>query len=155
MNNLLRVIVGLAIFGLVACQTMPYKPYAREVKRKPGAGGQIALKLEHRDEDRVRAQELMQSNCSATAVKVLEEGEVAVGTTTSSNAKETRDAGTAPSKVGSLFGIPLTSGGADPSKNTQATATTTEIKEWNISYECEKAVADSTKPAKSKKSKNQ
>ena len=43
---------AFSILVMAGCQTMPYQPYAREVKRQPGNGGEIALKQEHRDEDR-------------------------------------------------------------------------------------------------------
>jgi hypothetical protein len=79
-----------AIVFLSACQTMPYQPYARNVKVEPQAGGVVALKLEHQDEDRAKAQSMMANNCAGNAVKVLEEGETVIGTETSS--KETNEA---------------------------------------------------------------
>ncbi len=132
---------AFSILVMAGCQTMPYQPYAREVKRQPGGGGEIALKQEHRDEDRLKAQSMMNSNCGATGVKVLEEGEVVVGSTTNSNASETHNSGRPGQQVGTLFGIPVTSGGQQASNNTATSATTTALKEWNIKYECDKAVA--------------
>lgn len=129
------------VLVMVGCQTMPYQPYAREVKRQPGNGGEIALKAEHRDEDRLKAQSMMNSNCGSASVKVLEEGEVVVGQTTNTNASQTHNAGRPGHQVGTLFGIPVTSGGQQASNDTATTATTTALKEWNIKYECDKAVA--------------
>ena len=145
MTKLMRFAVLLPLLALGACQTMPYQPYAREVKKKPGTGGLIALKTEHRDEDRAKAQSMMEANCGSKAVKIAEEGEVVVGQTTSSTAKETNQAGTQGSQVGSFFGMPITSGGSDPSKNTSSSATTTALKEWEITYECGTATADAPK----------
>ena len=132
---------ALSILVMAGCQTMPYQPYAREVKRQQGNGGEIALKQEHRDEDRLKAQSMMNSNCGATGVKVLEEGEVVVGSTTNSNASETHNQGHSGQQVGTLFGIPVTSGAQQASNNTATSATTTALKEWNIKYECDKAIA--------------
>lgn len=123
-------------FFFTACQTMPYQPYARDVKRLPNQGGVIALKTEHRDEDRTKAESMMKKNCGNAAVKIKEEGEVTVGQTTTGNAKETKDEGSEGLKLGSLFGVPVMSGASDPSKNTSTTSTTTAVKEWQISYEC-------------------
>ena len=147
-------ILAVALFAVTGCQTVPYQPYAREVKRLPGAGGEIALKPEHRDEDRAKAQNVMASNCGTTEVKVLEEGEVVVGQTTASNAKETHDNGSSGTKMGSLFGMPIMSGAQEASNNTSTTATTTALKEWNIKYACGKAAATASSmnaPAKIKK----
>lgn len=132
---------AVTMLVMAGCQTMPYQPYAREVKRQPGNGGEIALKQEHRDEDRMKAQSMMTSNCGAATVKVLEEGEVVVGQTTNSNASQTHNAGHSGQQVGTLFGIPVTSGAQQASNDTSMTATTTALKEWNIKYECDKAVA--------------
>lgn len=129
------LLLSAALF-FIGCQTMPYQPYARDVKRKPSEGGVIALKTEHNEQDRAKAESMMKSNCGTTPVKVLEEGEVTVGETTSGSATEKHQAGASGSKVGSLFGMPITSGGVDPSKNTHTTTTTTALKEWQISYAC-------------------
>lgn len=129
------IIVSGSIFS--GCQTVPYKPYARDVKKKPGQGGVIALKPEHRDEDQLKANQMMSANCGSSNVKVLEEGEVAIGQEVKSNADTTKSAGTSSTKVGSLFGIPLVSSGSDPKDSTNSSSVTTSIKEWQISYECE------------------
>jgi hypothetical protein len=130
------IIFSLLSAILVSCQTMPYQPYARDVKKLPNQGGVIHLKTEHRDEDRAKADMMMKKNCGELPVKITEESEVAVGQTTTGNASETRDAGAAGVNVGSLFGMPITSGSVDPSKNTTSTTTTTALKEWQIAYEC-------------------
>ena len=122
------------LFALQACQTI-YVPQARDVKRKPHVGGVIALKTEHRDEDRQKADSIMKSNCGNLSIKILEEGEVVTGQETKTTGNETnRD--DSRSNVGSLFGIPLTSGSA-AGKETQQSATISQLKEWQISYECE------------------
>lgn len=137
----MKLLVFLAAISLTACQSMPYQPYAREVKRVPGTGGEIALKIDHRDEDRTKAQTIMAANCGTAEVKIVEEGEVVVGQTTNTNAQETHNGATAGTKVGSLWGMPIMSGGHSATNDTNATATTTNLKEWNIKYSCEKAQA--------------
>ena len=141
------VLLNLSALALAACQAMPYQPYARDVKKKPASGGIIALKLEHRDEDRQKANTMMANTCGTNPVKVLEEGEVAVGQETKSNANKEHNAGSNPTNVGSFFGLPVTTGGANPSESTSTNSVTTAVKEWQISYECEikKTASTSTK----------
>lgn len=130
--------LGLML-SLTACQTVPYEGQAREVKRKPQTEGVIALTPNFRNEDRNKADEKMKSNCAPFLPVVLEEGEVVTGQATTSNASETNQASTQ-KKVGSLFGIPLASG-SPASKDTTTTSTTTALKEWQISYSCDKKSA--------------
>ena len=134
------VLVCLAA-ALTACQAMPYQPYARDVKKKPGQSGVIAMKPNHRDEDQAKAQNMMAMNCGAKPVQVLEEGEVAIGQEVKSNADTSHAAGTQGRQVGTLFGMPVTSGASDPRSTTSGTSTTTALKEWQISYECVAAAA--------------
>ena len=127
----------IALLGLTACQTVPYQGQARDVKKKPQEEGVIAMPLDPRDEDRAKAEQKMASNCAPGSFKVLEEGEVAIGQKTNSNSSET-DRANKQSKVGSLFGIPLVSGQA-AGKDQSSEQTTTQIKEWQISYKCDTA----------------
>lgn len=131
---------------LAGCATMPYQPYAREVKKKPRAGGVIALKSEHRPEDRARADFLMSANCGTDAtVNVSEEGEVAVGEKTNSSSSKKNETG-----YGSGFkigGLDFTSG-PRPEENTDVQSETVKLKEWQIAYEC---VAMAPVPARGKK----
>lgn len=131
---LLTVLVAVS-----SCQTLPYQPYARDVKKKPNQNGIIALKLEHRDEDRAKATTMMESNCRPAPVKVVEEGEVVIGQESKSNSDTAKHAGESSTSMGSLFGIPLTSAGKDPSESTTSTVSTSQLKEWQISYECVQA----------------
>lgn len=119
------------------CQTVPYQGQARDVKKKPMEGGVLALPLDPRDEDRMKAELKMKQNCQNMAFKVLEEGEVVIGQKTNSSGREDNRENTQ-RKVGSLWGIPLVSGDQG-GKNTSSTTTTENIKEWQISYECTKA----------------
>ena len=122
--------------ALTACQAMPYQPYARDVKKKPGHSGVIALKPTHQTEDQDKAKNMMATNCGTAPVKVVEEGEVAIGQEVKSNADTVKKAGYEGNQVGTLFGLPITSGGANPTDSTSGTSTTTTLKEWQISYEC-------------------
>lgn len=137
----LILIAAFGLFAFVGCQTVPYQPYARMVKKKPGEGGVIAVTVAHQTEDMPKANEMMAANCGEGKFKVTEEGEVVTGTTTEGSASETRDKGEKGHQVGSLFGLPITSGGREASNNTKSSSTTTSIKEWQISYECKSAVA--------------
>lgn len=135
MKNLFNVLlIAAAAVFFVSCQTVPYQGRAREVKKKPSEGGIIALTVDHRPEDRMKADEKMKANCGSSTVKILEEGEVAVGQTTTSNASEAYRPNTK-KKVGSIFGMPLISG-QEAGTDTSTSSTTTQIKEWQISYEC-------------------
>jgi len=140
--KLLKLTFALAFLGMVGCQTMPYQPYARDVKKKPQTGGTIALHAEHRDEDRAKATQMMNTTCGSNEVKIVEEGEVVVGQATNTNSNQNSNYGNK-QQVGTLFGMPVTSG-SDASTNVNSTATTTQLKEWQITYEC---VAAATTPA--------
>lgn len=137
-----KVLLGSAIlFAFVGCQTVPYQPYARLVKKRPGDGGVIAVTMAHQAEDMPKANEMMAQNCGEGNYKVTEEGEVVVGSTTEGTASQTHDAGRPGQQVGTLFGMPVTSGGRDASNNTRTQTTTSAVKEWQITYECKGAAA--------------
>jgi hypothetical protein len=127
------ITAGFAVF-FVSCQTVPYQGKAREVKRKPSDGGVIALDVDHRAEDRQRADEKMKSNCGELSVKILEEGEVVVGQTTNSTTSEDQRNDTR-RKAGNFLGMALVTGQA-AGTDSQTSSTTTQLKEWQISYEC-------------------
>lgn len=139
----LRLFIFVGSLFVVGCQTIPYQGQARDIKRRPQAEGVIGIPLNFRDEDRAKAESKMKSNCNPGAFKVLEEGEVAIGQETKSSGKET-DRASSERKVGSLFGIPVTSGEAG-GKNTESSQVTTSVKEWQISYKCLAASGGSRK----------
>ncbi|MFZ3228843.1 MAG: hypothetical protein WA160_01465 [Pseudobdellovibrio sp.] len=139
LNKMQSFIVFSIVLGLSACQTLPYQPYARDVKKKPGQNGIVAMHLDNRDEDQAKAKQMMSNNCGSLAVKVLEEGEVVVGQEVKSAADTTKSKAVSGTQVGSLFGLPITSGGADAKDSTQSSSVTTSVKEWQLSYECETA----------------
>ena len=134
MKNKLVLLTILAL--LSSCQTLPYQPYARDVKKKPNQNGIVALKADHRDEDRAKATVMMESNCRPAPVKVLEEGEVVIGQESTTNSNTSKNAGESSVSMGSFLGLPLTSGGKDPSESTSGKVSTSQLKEWQISYEC-------------------
>jgi hypothetical protein len=142
----MRNVVALALVSVVlaARTTMPYQPYAREVKKKPTFGGVIALKSTYIDADRTYADSIMAKNCGTNPVKVLEEGEVEVGKTTTSNATETKE----DKSTTKLFGLNFTNPGE---KNTEKTSTVTAVKEWQIAYECGVVATATPAPTKAKK----
>lgn len=133
-------IVSLFVAGslFTGCQAVPYKPYARNVKVQSRKGGVVALKLNHRDEDRIKAEGIMRRTCATQNFEIVEEGEVVVGTVT--NATENKDPGYGSQRVGSLWGMQVSSRGRSASTNT--TSTTTQKKEWQIKYACTKVAAN-------------
>jgi hypothetical protein len=141
-QNILSIAIKSLVFTTllvaVGCVTIPYQPYARDVKKKGQQGGVVALKLDHRDEDRIKAQTMMDRTCQPLAVKILEEGEIVVGQETKSSGNTSFNEGQKGQKVGNLFGMPVTSGGKDPSQQVESSTSTTQLKEWQITYECEK-----------------
>ncbi len=107
-----------------------YRPYARNVKKRPGNSGVVALRLDHRNEDRDLAKSFMKENCEGKKVSVKDEGEVVIGTVTNSNSEASKGSSV---KMGSLFGIPVSSSNPDSSSSS---TTTTQKKEWQINYIC-------------------
>ncbi|HXH30812.1 MAG TPA: hypothetical protein VNJ01_08355 [Bacteriovoracaceae bacterium] len=141
-------ILGVAVlFALVSCATGPYKPYAREVKKKPGVEGTISLKPDHVPEDRAYADTLMARNCGNGSVNVTEESEVAVGSTTTSNAQAHNEKET----TGYNFkGFKFVNPNEKDVAHQSVSSTSTAIKEWHINYVCKSEVA---KPAAATSSK--
>lgn len=128
-TKFISMLAGLMLLNSCAGM-MKYHPYARNVKRKPGSSGIVALKLNHRQEDRDYSETLMKGNCGEKKIKILDEGEVVIGTVTNSNSQSRKGGET---QMGSLFGLPVTS--TTPNSTSQST-TTTQKKEWQIKYTC-------------------
>jgi hypothetical protein len=136
MKYIFALTVLASIAAITGCQTAPYQGQAREVKKKPQTEGIVAIAVNHRDEDRQKADEKMKANCAPYPVQVLEEGEVAVGEETKSTGKETERASTERS-MGKFLGMDMMSGEA-AGKNTASSSTTTKLKEWQIAYKCDR-----------------
>ncbi len=136
MNSVL--VIGAALL-VTACQTVPYQGSARDVKRKPGVGGTVAVPLNPRQEDRDRATEHMISNCGSGNYKVTEEGEVVIGESTSANTRNDYRQNNQV-QTGSFLGMPIVSG--DPGgTDSQVNSTRTQMKEWQLAYECSTAAS--------------
>jgi hypothetical protein len=132
------LVLGAALI-VTACQTVPYAGNAHDVKRKPGVGGTVAVPLNPRQEDRDRATEHMISNCGNGNYKVTEEGEVVIGETTQANSRQDYRSSTQHAS-GSFLGMPIISG--DPAgTDSQVNSTKTQMKEWQLAYECGGAAA--------------
>lgn len=145
MKKLTTLLASTALVLLLArCATLPYQPQAREVKKRPTAGGTIALGTTYRLEDRAHADVMMKSNCGNQDVRVMEEGEVVVGeradATTDKNARTTTNAFT----IGGL-----TFGNDRPAEKT--TTHTVQLKEWHITYDCVASAAKKIPPVVAKK----
>lgn len=128
------VLNGLTVLLLVGCQTMPYQGRAREVKKRSGQGGVIAMSLDPRPEDRQVAEQKMQATCGSQPVQIVEEGEVTVGTKSVQNDRSTHRDDTR-RKQGKFLGMDVVSGEAG-GLNTTTESTTEAVKEWQITYEC-------------------
>lgn len=137
-QNLIFRLMAAALLSLIvaACQTLPYQPQARDVKRKPGKEGVVALNQNHRPEDRALAEKMMTQNCSGKEVKVIEEGEVVIGEKTKSTGSQSHDAGEQKRQAGTLFGLPLMTG-RNASTESSSESEKVQMKEWQISYECD------------------
>lgn len=125
-------------------------PYAREVKKKPSDSGTIALNVSHSAEDRAQADLLMRTNCGSKEFKILEEGEAVVGQRTSTNASASQ---TERVKGKSWGGFTI--GSSAPTTEVSSSSVTSDVKEWQIRYECvaktgshQDRVATKTKVAK-------
>ncbi|MEZ0390655.1 MAG: hypothetical protein ACAH59_00465 [Pseudobdellovibrionaceae bacterium] len=123
----------MIISQLCACQ-MAYVPQARDVKKKPRNSGIIGIPVTQRAEDRQKAEELMKTNCAPQAFSVVDEGEIVVGQETKSSANEINRDDTRRNE-GTLMGMSLISG-SDSGKETSQSSVTTQLKEWQISYNC-------------------
>lgn len=130
------VLLGLFLLDLAACQVAPYQGVARDVKRKPGENGIVSMPLEYRDEDRVKAETKMRANCGSLPFHIQDEGEVVVGQEVQTSGSETNRENSQHS-VGKLFGMNVVSGDAG-GKDQSSTSVTKSVKEWQISYNCEK-----------------
>lgn len=119
-----------------SCQMMQYQPYAKDVKKKPTQGGIVAMRSNYRDEDRAKAESMMQRNCSPIRYTVLEEGEVVIGQSTATTGNESYSAGSDGKEVGSFLGMPVVAGAKDPSKSLNSSSTVTNLTEWQIQYKC-------------------
>lgn len=136
----------LCLFStLCACQ-MAYVPQARNISRKPRNSGVIGIPVSHRPEDRQKADELMKQNCAPQPFNVVDEGETVIGQETKSTASESNRDDTRRNE-GNLFGMNFISGTAG-GKDTSQSSVTTQLKEWQISYNCEAAAQKTTKRTK-------
>lgn len=148
-----NVMLVTLVLTLASCAAVPYKPYAREAKKKPGSEGVIALKLDHVPEDRLLAENLMGKNCGANQVEILEEGEVVVGSSSTSSTNSRGEKGYNTISFGSLKGISMS---PTDYSNSETTTKISQEKEWQINYRCKTEVAkNESKSKKEKLAKNQ
>jgi hypothetical protein len=145
-ENLIQALICATIVS--GCATIPYEPYAREVKKIPATSGVIALRETHQAEDRLKADQLMQSNCAGKSIEVLEEGEIATGTQTNASAKKTNDQ---ENQGGVKIGSFVFGGAEKDAENTNTQSTVTTLKEWRINYQCLTKVSAPPLPLKAGK----
>ncbi len=128
------IVLTLLSLSLMNCQTMPYQGKAREVKKRAGEGGVIAMALDHRDEDRKVAEDKMRATCGNNPFRIQEEGEVAVGTKSVQNDRSTRRDDTR-KDAGSFLGMNFVTGEAG-GVDSKTESVTEAVKEWQITYDC-------------------
>ncbi|MCW7491959.1 hypothetical protein ND861_04745 [Leptospira sp. 2 VSF19] len=119
------VMIGILTFSILNCAT------ARVVSSKPGEGGTVALTqgILKSAEAKAEANNFMATNCGSKQVKILQEGEVVVGTTTNVNQNTNVNA----QRNNSSF----TKSNTNISVSTAQTSNTRNITEWQIEYACE------------------
>ena len=110
------------------CVSMPYEPYARQVKNAPGKGGVIAMHLGYKPEDKQRALGMMADNCGSKKPEVTEEGEVVVGQTTKTNDNHYYNGNQNQDRSGFFF--------AQPTAQTASQSSVVQDKEWQLTYKC-------------------
>lgn len=120
--------MAMGVVVIFARCATPDMTTARNVSVKPGKGGVLTLNPPQDPKARAKAEALMTQTCSGKRAEVTEEGDVTVGTTTSSNTEH---------KAGSESGIKVAGfalGGSNPSSNSESTQK--QLTEWRITYEC-------------------
>ncbi len=133
---------------LSGCQTIPYTGQARDVKRRPGAGGTVAVPINPQQVDRERASEHMTTNCGAGNFKVTSEEEVATGQMVESDAYNSAQPYRPAHAGGLVLGPPVYADGMD----SHVTSRVVQTKEWLISYDCVESAKEPTS-TKTKSSK--
>lgn len=133
-----RLVLTTLLLTLASCAAVPYRPYAREAKKKPGTEGIIALHLNYMPEDRTLAETYMVKNCGTSLVEVLEEGEVVVGSSSTSSTNAHGDRGYNSISFGSLKGISMS---PTEYSNSETTTKVSQEKEWQINYRCKEQIA--------------
>lgn len=110
----------ISVASLVSCAT------ARMVNVEVGEGGEIAVSPRDNQEARDKATLIMQQNCGAKKFKIVKEGEVVVGQSTSAS---THIDDGRPSYYGTR------------SATVNTTQHSQDVKEWHIYYKCVSANA--------------
>lgn len=116
MNKLFVSVLVASTFAILSgCAT------ARMVETRPGKGGTVSVSPQNSAEARKKAEALMSSTCGSKKVVIVSEGEVEIGSVTTSNAEA------APVKT--WYGATAV----------QANTKTETVKqtEWRINYSCE------------------
>ncbi|MCT8334487.1 hypothetical protein NUH30_12460 [Leptospira sp. 85282-16] len=125
MKKIFFLTIGILTFSIFNCAT------ARVVSSKPGEGGTVALTsgFLKADEAKAEANNFMATNCGSKQVKILQEGEVVVGTTTNVNQNTNVNAqrnNTSFTKTNTNVSIASTQ-----------TSNTRNVTEWQIEYACQ------------------
>ncbi|RYZ59628.1 MAG: hypothetical protein EOP07_03360 [Proteobacteria bacterium] len=119
------VFLALAVLG-TSCATV------REVRTKPGKGGELAVKEGMFGETAdVKAGRIMKQNCPK-GFAITEKGEEVVGT------KTTHDSSTHTKKAKSKNGGIVEALSADTASDTSGSSETVNTTEWRIKYKCKK-----------------
>lgn len=104
---------------LISCAT------ARVEELEPGVGGVITVSPPQDPEARSKAKALMADNCGKKKAVIVKEGYAVVGTQASGSEE------TSPSSSTNLF-----TGKKVNSTHTSSNVTTSQVKEWRLTYKC-------------------
>ncbi|MBC7529932.1 MAG: hypothetical protein H7318_00025 [Oligoflexus sp.] len=132
MRSALAAIIATSVF-FVGCATV------REVKSKPGKGGELAVHEGIMGESAdIKSARIMKSNCPK-GYKIVEKGEEVVGTVATHSSK-TKSKSNAKSNGTSIIDAIASS---DGESKTEGNSETTNKTEWRVKYECKKKGASS------------
>ncbi|MCW7473049.1 hypothetical protein CH354_14815 [Leptospira levettii] len=125
MKQFTFITIGILALSIMHCAT------ARVVNSRPGEGGTVALTqgLLKSAEAKEEANRFMATNCGTKQVKILQEGEVVVGSTTNVNQNTNMNA----QRNNNGFAKSNT----NVAIHSTQTSNTRNVTEWQIEYACQ------------------
>ncbi|MBX7058977.1 MAG: hypothetical protein K1X75_12995 [Leptospirales bacterium] len=135
MRHIQRISLFLA---LLAASVTAGCASARMVSVQPGAGGTIGIGggFLQRDDARANANAMMATNCGNKSPRIVSEGEVVVGQTSSGSSQTSGQSTTNAAGV-RVGNVGVGQRRTDSQSQTVSNLTTRDITEWRIDYVCE------------------